>query len=569
MNLFKTSIGLTKTIRNVARFREILSVFARHGFDEFIIKSKLDSLIPNFVIPKARLKHDEDLSEYDFWKSVGYRLRKSFEELGPSFIKLGQLLSTREDILNPALIKELKELQDNVRPIEFEIAKAVIEKQLGKNIDEVFESIDPKPIGVASIGIVYKAVLKSGENVVLKVQRPKIKRQILTDFEIIEFIVDKIENIIKEVKFLGVSRAIDDFFKNINLELNFIIEAKNSRKLKENLKRIDKDEILYIPKVYDEYLTPKLLVMEHLEGTPFSDIGSMDELGELKDNLYKAVTYFLHTMLVDGFFHADLHGGNFFHLKNNKIGLIDFGLVGVLSKKNRTNLVAILYAVMSNNYENLVYEFLDVADYEQIPDHEALIRDIKDSLTPFIGLSVQQTDVTAFTHAIVSTLSRHQVYLPREWFIIFRALMTLDGVGKNLNIDLNIFELIDSEIQDVLSDLVSKDVLIEDSIWLGRDLLNSVRVLPRHLRWILKEFARKKYQIDINPVGIKSEINLLARSIYFLGLILLSSTFFLSGALIAKDTTIRVIQDIPILTSVCWVLSLLAIFRASLLYKLK
>lgn len=570
MNLFKTSIGLGKTIRNVARFREILSVFARHGFDEFIIKSKLDTFIPNFVIPKSRFKKsNDDLDEYNFWKSVGFRLRKSFEELGPSFVKLGQLLSTREDLFNPALIAELKELQDNVSPIDFSVAKVVIEENIHKKIEDVFESIEEIPIGVASIGVVYKAKLKSGEDVVLKVQRPNIKKHITTDFEIIEFIVKNVESIVKEIKFLGVSRAIDDFFKNIYLELNFLIEAKNARKLKENIAKIDKDEVLYIPKVFDEFTTEKLLVMEYLDGKPFNEIKSMEEIGELKEGLYKSVSMFLHTMLVDGFFHADLHGGNFFKLKDNKIGIVDFGLMGVLSKKNRTNLVAILYALMTNNFENLVYEFLDVADFEQIPDQEALIRDIQDAMTPFIGLSVQQTDVTEFTHALVMTLSRHQVYLPREWFVIFRALMTLDGVGKSLGIDLNIFELIDTEITDILSDLVSKDALMEDGLWLGRDLMNSLRVLPRHMRWMLKEFSRKKYQLDINPVGIKHELNLLTRSFYFVGLIVLASTFFFSGVLIAKDIPIKSLNDIPVMASVCWIMAFTTLFRASLIYKVK
>ena len=569
MNLIKTGIGISKTIKNVTRFREILSVMARHGFDEFIIKTKLHLVIPNFVIPKARFKISEDQSDYAFWKSVGFRLRKSFEELGPSFIKVGQLLATREDILDPALISELKLLQNNALTIPFHDAKKRIEEEIGKPIGEIFSSLEEVPIGVASIGVVYIGILLDGRKVVIKVRRPNIRKTINNDFEIIAFIVGQLEKAVPEVKFLGLSRAIDDFFKSIQLELNFLIEANNNKKIKENIQKIDEENILVIPEIHREFSTQKVLVMEFLEGIQFNEIKNIEEHPELKENLTKGVKLFMHNMLADGIFHADLHGGNFFKLENNKIGLIDFGLVGVLGKQNRTNLIAILFALLTNNYESLVLEFLDVADYEVMPSHDALVRDIRDALAPYIGLSVQETDATALTHALVSTLGRHQVYLPREWFIIFRALMTLDGVGKSLDIDLNIFEIIESEIQTIMGDLFSKETLMEDAAWVGRDVLNSLRIIPRHMKWILKEFSKRNYQFDLKLVGTNKEINLLSRSIYFLGLMVLASTFFISGTLLLGDIKATTFQEIPIPSYICWGLAGLAFFRGSLIYKVR
>jgi ubiquinone biosynthesis protein len=570
MNIIKTGIGISKTIKNVARFREILSVMARHGFDEIIIKSKLNLVIPNFVIPKARFKISEEQgNEYEFWKSVGFRLRKSFEELGPSFIKMGQLLSTREDILDPALISELKLLQNKAQTIPFEEAKSRIEKEMGKSLDEVFKSFDEVPIGVASIGVAYKAELLDGKKVVVKVRRPNIRKTIVNDFEIVAFIVAQAEKAVPEVKFLGLSRAIDDFFKSIQLELNFLIEANNNKKIKENIQKIDTENILIIPEIFRELSSEKILVMEFLDGIQFNEIRNIEEHPELKENLMKGVKLFMHNMLADGIFHADLHGGNFFKLENNKIGLIDFGLVGILGKQNRTNLIAILFALLSNNYESLVLEFLDVADYEKVPNNDALVRDIRDALAPYIGLSVQETDATALTHALVSTLGKHEVYLPREWFIIFRALMTLDGVGKSLDIDLNIFEIIESEIQTIMGEMFSKEALMEDAVWVGRDVINSLRIIPRHMKWILKEFSKRNYQFDLKLVGTNKEINLLSRSIYFLGLMVLASTFFISGTLILGDIKATTFQEIPIPSYICWGLAGLAFFRGSLIYKVR
>jgi ubiquinone biosynthesis protein len=570
MDILKTSIGISKTIKNVSRFREIINVLWRNGFDEFIIKSNLHKIIPGFAFPKTRIQKalDEKSDTENFWESVGFRLRKSFEELGPSFIKLGQLLATREDILDPALIKELKLLQNKVQGIEFGEARQIIERNIGTTIEETFLSLDEKPIGTASIGLAYKGVLKNGKVVVVKVRRPNIEKIISNDFEIIAFMVSQLEKVSNDFKYLGAGRAIDDFFKSTQLELNFLYEAQNCQKLKENLKQIDTDNMFVIPDIYSEYSSSEILVMDFLNGKPFNEIENLhSEDCDLEQMMNESVKMFIHTLLADGFFHADLHGGNFFLLENGKIGLIDFGLMGNLSKKNRTNLVAILLALVTNNYENLVYEFLDVADYENIPNHEELIRDLQDALSPFIGLSVEQMDVTLLVHSIVTTLSKHQMYLPREWFIIFRSLMTLDGVGKSIKIDLNIFEVIDSQIHDIMAELVSKESIMEDAMWIGRDTLNSIRIIPRHIKWMLKEFSKKKYRLDIQLVGVSKEINNISQSLYFIGLMFFTSTLTFCGVYLVKDITVSNLYDIPILAWIFWSLAFLSAIRGSFFLK--
>lgn len=570
MDLVKKGIELSKTIKNVARAKEIISVFWRNGFDEIMSKTKIHRVLPGFVIPKVRYEKAYNESRgKDFWEIIGFRLRKSFEELGPSFIKLGQLISSREDILDPHLIAELKLLQSEAGDIDFSIAKSQIEESLGQSIEDVFSEFNQKPIGMASIGIVYKAKLKNGQDVVVKLRRPDIKKTIINDFEIISFLAQKLELVSDEFKYLGISRAIDDFFESINLELNFLIEAQNCKKLKSNLEKIDDENLFLLPDVYEEYSSENLLIISHLDGRPFNKIGILGKEDSLRAKLNISVKKFIHTLLVDGFFHADLHGGNFFLLKNGQVGIIDFGLMGTLSKKNRESLVAILFALVSNNYENLVYEFLDVADYDQIPDHEELVRDIQSSLAPFIGLSVQDMDVTAFINSIVTTLSKHQMYLPRQWFIIFRSLMTLDGVGKSLGVDLNIFEIIDGEMKDIVNGIVSKDALTEEAIWIGRDTLNSLRIIPRHLRWLLKEFAKKKYRLDIEVVGVNDQVNFLARALLFLSLTFFSSTFFLSGVYFIKDVGLVTLNSIPGVTWIFWIISILIFTRATFLTRNK
>lgn len=569
MDIIKTGIGISKTIKNVSRFREILTVLSRHGFSELIVKSGLDKLIPGFVLPArvSQLKN-EALSNEEWWQIFGTQLRLSFEELGPSFIKVGQLMSTREDILEPSMIRELKLLQNKVKGIPFEAARKVIEENLGKKLEDVFLSVDPVAIGTASIGVVYQAQLHNGQKVVVKVRRPNIARTILTDFEILLFIVDKLEKVSNEIKFLGMSKMISDFFKSTQTELNFMIEAQNCERLRKNLEVIDKDGYLVVPKVFKEYTTQEVLVLEFLDGRPFNEFHSMEELGlDMVEKLEKSIQLFTHTLLADGFFHADLHGGNFFVLKDRRIGIIDFGLMGTLSKKNRANLIAILYAVITYNFDNLVYEFLDVAEYESVPDHEELIRDIKDAISPYIGLSIKETNMTELVRNLIRTLSKHELYLPREWFIIFRALMTLDGVGKSIGMDLNIFQVLEKDLPGLVNELLSKDNAQEELMWVAKDVISSLRIVPKHLKWFLKESSKNNYSPEIRIRDLDRLSKGINRSFYTLGLSLMACIFILCGTLFVQNIEILKLSDIPVISWVFWGIATYLMARIALLRK--
>ena len=569
MDIIKTGIGISKTIKNVSRFREILSVLGRNGFSELIVKSGLDKVIPGFVLPArvSELKR-EDLTNDEWWEIFGQQLRRSFEELGPSFIKLGQLMATREDILDPALIKELKLLQNKVRGIPFEEAKKVIEENLGKKLSDVFSEIDEKAIGTASIGVVYKAVLHDGQKVVVKVRRPNITKNILTDFEILLFIVQKLEKVSGEIKFLGMSKMISDFFKSMHNELNFLVEAQNCERLRKNLEVIDKEGLLVVPKVYRELSTQEVLVLEFLDGKPFNEFHSVEEVGsDVMAKVMRSVELFVHTLLSDGFFHADLHGGNFFILKDRRIGIIDFGLMGTLSKKNRANLIAILYSVVTHNYENLVNEFLEVAEYESIPDEEELTRDLKDAISPYVGLSVQETNMAELVRGIIKTLGKHQLYLPREWFIIFRALMTLDGVGKSVGIDLNIFNVLEKDLPAMVRDLLSKDNAQEELMWVAKDVLGGLRIIPKHLKWFLKEASRNNYSMEIRINELDKLTKGINRSFYSLGMSLLAAVFILCGSVFVRNINVLSFRDIPALTWIFWAMAVYLMARIALLRK--
>ena len=555
MGIIKASKGFQKTMRNVGRLQEIVRVFGRNGFEEFISGNVL-RLLPHFVLPKSHRKITEELENKtgkDWHQAFGFRLRKCFEELGPAFIKFGQLLSTRDDLFHQSFIDEMRLLQDQVKPVLLKEVLPIIEKSLGRNPGDVFLDIEEHPLGTASIGVVFKAKLKDGSPVVIKVKRPNIEKEIETDFSLLLFLSSQAEKVSEDLKYLGLTRIINDFSASLYRELNFNLEALNAEKLKKNLAKHDLENVFYIPSVYREFSSEDVIVLEFLKGIPFSDI---NQIIPHKEKVFPKMEYgvelFLKTFLKDGFFHADLHGGNFFYLENEQIGLIDFGLMGNLSKNGRHHFIAIIYALVSYNYENLVYEFLDLAEFEGIPDVDTLVRDVKEALNPFVGLTVRQTNFSDLLFTVITTLKKHQIFLPREWYIVFRALMTLDGAGKSLGIDLNVYGILEDGIEKVLKETFNKDELIEEGAWGLRDFTSTLKIFPRHFRWFIKDFTKKGHLFQVKNEGLENEVSRLTASMTQLSFSLMSGVMFFSGVWLIKDASVLSVGSIPHLSWIFW-----------------
>jgi ubiquinone biosynthesis protein len=559
MDFYKTSVGISKTIRNAGRLKEIVIVFARHGFDE-IISLPITSKIPNFVIPKSKIKIREELKGQqgkNLYGTLGSRLRQCFEELGPTFIKFGQLLGSREDLFHPAFIAEMNKLRDNVKGVPFSKVKSEVENSYGKKISEIFKNVESKPLGTASIGIVYQGELLDGSKVVLKVRRPNIKKEVKRDLSLMQFLAEQVEKRIDEVKYLGISRIFKDFSISLQNELNFNVEGINGERLRTVINKYDKDKIFYIPKIYRELSSEDILVMELIEGTRFTNKENFEELKKkVKPKIEMVVQIFLRTLLQDGFFHADLHGGNFFLTKDNKIALIDFGLMGRLGYKARINFISIVHSIITYNYENIVFEFLEVAEYDSIPDVDKLVADVRDALSPFIGLTIQETDLSRVLKAIVQTLHTHKLYLPREWIIVFRALMTLDGVGRSLGIDLDLYSMMEKDIKNIIKESFNKEKIMEEALLTVKDLFQSSRIFPRHIKWFLKEWSKRKYAFEIIHTGHENSMERVTTGIIFLGFAIISAVFFASGVFFLGSTVVNAIGDIPAMSWVFWALGI-------------
>ncbi len=564
MDLLKTGKNFGQTIKNVGRLKEIIGILAKNGLAEFISRG-VTANIPDFVLPESTLAHKEELKSRDKedWHGIiGMRLRKSFEELGPFFIKFGQLLSSREDVFQPAFIKEMKLLQDRANTVPFAEVKNVIENSLLKKLNTIFSTIDEKPLGMASIGVVHKAVLLDGTTVVVKVRRPNIARIVDVDSSILFFLISNMEKFSEELRFIGLSRMITDFSLALTNELNFNIEALNCARFKSNIEAHDTNGIFHIPKIFTEYSSDAVIVMEYIDGVPFTSNKIIEQhKEEVTTKILEGVPIIIKNFLQDGFFHADLHCGNFFLLRDGRIAIIDYGLMGTLSKKSRITFTAIIYSILNFNYENMVYEFLDVAEYEKLPNIDILIADVRSALSPFVGLSVGQANFSQVLNLIIGTLVKHQLYLPQEWFVIFRALITLDGVGKNLKIKMNLFEMLEGDIKEILKTSISKEDMIENALWMGKDILLSLRMLPRHIKWYLREWGKNNYAFEVRNRGYENELASIANALKFLGFALVSAVLVYVGVLRLEAGYIKTWHDIPVFSIGAWALAFFLFIR--------
>ena len=560
MDIIRSGIGTIKTIRNAKRLKEIIFIFAKYGFSRFIYRGISTKLIPKFALPQSDLDLKEKLKEEnrDTWMELfSSNLRQAFEELGPVFIKLGQLLSTREDMFDPIFINEMKVLKDKAKNVEFSEMKKELENSLGGTIEEFFDSFNSNPIGIASVGIAYKCNLKQGKEVVVKVRRPNIKNIVERDCSILIFLAEQLEKISNEVKYLGISKLTREFYSELKKELNFHLEAKNAENFKKNVEEHDTENLIYIPKVYKEFSRENILVIEYLNGIPFSDRKRIQACqDELIPRVEKCLSIFMTTFLQDGFFHADLHEGNFFYLEDKRIGVIDFGLMGRIGKKSRHNLIAIIYALISSNYENLVYEFLDIAEFEKMPDIDALTTEVRSALSPYIGLGSNQVDLSDMFYIIITILTKHQIRFPRNWFIIFRTFTVLDGIKKTIGHDFNLYELFHKDIATLIQRSMNKETIIEELAWSSRDILSSLRIMPRHLKWYIREWAKKDYVFRVENSGYEKELSLLSNALIFLGLAIISSLLVLCGVLAEEGKKLHLIGWSFELSSIFWMLAL-------------
>lgn len=539
-------------VRNAGRLREILGVFARHGFTDITERMGLDRFVP------ARLT---SLIAEDSDRPSEERLRIAFEQLGPTFIKLGQVLAARPDLMPESFVDELKKLQDDVRTLPFETVKTVVEKELGKSLSEAFRSFEEKPIAAASIAQVHGAVLHSGESVVLKIQRPGLELVINQDIALIEFLAKLLEKYVPESRIFGPTILVNEFFRTLKLELDFNIEANNIARITEGLREFTD---VRVPKVYKEFSTKRILTLERFYGIPLTNIDEVRRQGhDLKRLNELGARAFFKTVVKDGVFHGDLHGGNIFVLADGKLGLIDFGIVGRLSRRSRGQFAAMVIAIMTEDFEALCYQYAELGSAGPAVDFEGFQREVRNALSPYLGLKAKEINSGQILIEATKIATKYQIRVPGDWMLVFKALFTVEGLGRALDPDFDMIALGRELMSGIVKDQVSPEHIAKDAAWVAKDLMALGLVLPRQIRWMFRKWNADGFAFEIKSPQIDAIGETLEKNNRKLSLSVLAGGFAIAGALsLGAPDHIHRFNDYPVPAIILFVLSFLTWLRA-------
>jgi len=420
---------LVKEVRDINRFKEILIVVFEEGFDFLLHKIRLRHKIPLTKIVKARLEKKKE-------NSIERRLRLTLERLGPTFIKFGQVLSVRPDLVPKSYIKELEKLQDRVPPFPYSIVKELIKNELG-SIKDVFSSFEKKPIASASISQVHKATLKDGTLVAVKIQRPNVKEIMETDVEIMFYFAKLLEKHMPNLRKFTPERIIQEFWKWTEKELDFKREAINAKRFARNFSN---DKKIKIPKIYDKYCTDKVLVMEFIDGIELHNVKEAKKQKiDLKPFIEKGFEAILTQVFVHGFFHADPHPGNLIITKDKKIAFVDFGIVGHFDEKLKNKSIDLFYGVIENDTEVVVDTLVDLSETE-IKNKDGLKIDVSDALESLQDSDISKVKVSYVLEDILGLALSYGLKIPMPFVLFGKTIITLEGVAMEYDPEFRIVE---------------------------------------------------------------------------------------------------------------------------------
>lgn len=544
MTALKTGAQIGKTLKNASRLRTIVGVFAKHGFHKVAEKVKLGK----FII--ARLSSSSDLETL----STAERMRMSFEELGPTFVKLGQLLATRPDLVPDEYVTEFEKLHDRVQPLAFATVEEVLKEEFGNTLYQKFASIDPEPLGSASIAQVHKAHLSTGEAVVVKVQRPGIIQTINDDLNVLYLLAELLVTYVPETRPFNPLGIVDEYFRTLELETNFIVEANNIRRFQENFAA---DDTIKIPQVYLDFTTERVLTMELLPGVPLSQEASLAQQGlDSREVIRRGLGAYLKMVFHDGLFHGDLHAGNFFVLPDNHIGLIDFGVVGRLNSRTQGAIANMLLALSKEDYDRLAFEYVDLAPFSDQVNVDLFAKDLRELIAPFFGLTLKNVNLGKILMKSAGIAARHHVQVPTELMMFFKSIVSIEGIGRKIDKDFDFLKYSLEFAGDLTKTQFGPQRVLNDMSQMARESRAFINALPRQLNFFFRKINSPEHAIKLKI----AEVAELRRSIevsfnlLFLGIII--SALILSSSYIFVNDTSSYVWSIPTASFVGYILAI-------------
>ena len=490
------------TPRHLNRYRQIAEVLVSHGFGVILAQLDLD---PRLNLPRRLLRRKPPIPEV----TPAIHVRLALEELGPTFIKFGQILSTRPDLLPPAYVTELSRLQDQVPPAPWELIEACIEEELAAPLDQIFSSLDPTPIAAASLAQVHAALLPDGQKVVVKVQRPNIERKINLDLDILYELAHLAQDRTPLGELYDLVEIAEDFAQTLRNELDYRREGRNADRFRANFAA---ESHLYVPHVYWDYTTSKVLVMEHISGIKIDDIAALEEAGHDRYQLsLHSARLIIKEVLEDGFFHADPHPGNLLVMPGEVIGLMDFGNVGYLTAKDRGDMVRLYIVAVQLDAGSIVDQLVRMGVAAYNSDRAGLQQDIQRLLFKYHGLPLKEIQFQELLEEIRPIIYQYRLRLPTDLWLLAKTLVMMEGVGKKLYPDFDIFVVSKPYVRRFLRRMWlpsewGPDVMRNAVAW--NDLLKH---LPYQASRILNQVEEGEFSLNLRLLELNQVTNRLDR----------------------------------------------------------
>ncbi len=476
--------GLLSTARELPRLREISMVFVRHGLGDLVRRAGIARLLEH----AGHVLHWGEATEIAHLE-VQQRARLAFEQLGPTFVKLGQMLSTREDLLPPAWTTELARLHSDVAPVPFDDLLPQIEQALGRSPFEVFAHVEREPYAAASIAQIHRAKLASGTPVVLKIRRPGIEAKIDADLRLLDRLAHLIEREMPEVRRYRPVQVVGQLRGSLERELDLAVEARNTERFAHNF--VDDLDIL-VPHVYLEWTSSTMIVQEHIEGIRGNDLAAIDTAGlDRKVLAARGVDAVLKMILVDGVFHADPHPGNVMYLPDNRIALIDFGMVGRLSPARRRQIIDLLAGLAGHDEEAMLEVLLDWRGDE-------FVADLAEFAFDYADMQLKDLKIGVLLHRVSAILREHSIVLPSDLTLLFKALITLEGLGRQCDPEFRLIERVKPFIDRAMRERSQPVETARRAQQTLSDLFGLVTSMPRDLARLVKDARHGRMRVDLD-----------------------------------------------------------------------
>ncbi|MBI4743743.1 MAG: AarF/ABC1/UbiB kinase family protein [Actinobacteria bacterium] len=526
--------------RSVRRLCKIAEIAARHGLGYCVEISGFKQLLSK---KERKREHKRPPAE-----ALAEKLRLFLEDLGPTFIKIGQLLSVRPDLVPPEIIFELEKLQDTCPPLDFSVVKREIEHSLNKKIEDVFSYIDPEPLASASLGQVHRAVLKENNNpVAVKIQRPGAKRIIDSDLDLLFTLARLLKKKLK--LFFDPIFVVQQFADSLHQELDYRIEGRHADKFRFNFRS---DPLIKVPLVYWKYSTGKILTMEYIEGTKLTDLATPEAAGI--DTFFIAkhgAEAFMKQVLEDGFFHGDLHPANIMITKDGKIAYLDFGIVGEIEERDKEIITILVLMIIKQDMDEIVKQIQKLGVEISSEQVTSMRGDLKGILDRYYGRTLKELRIDIIGKEFLSVIYRHKIKIPENYALLVKALIILEGVGKQIYPEFNILEIAKPFAKELIKRRYPPGKIWEESYEILKEYSLYAAGYPKQIHEVLKKSSNGELEIRFRHIGLEETVKHFDRMVnrLIIGLIICS--------LIVSITALALVQTNIFLETIWFILAVI------------